>query len=156
MYNIFMRKAARAIIIKDGKMLVMFRNKFGSKYVTLLGGAVEIGEKPEDCVVREVAEEASVVVSSPRLVFIDHAGFFGDQYVYLCNYVSGEPALSEASHEFQINKIGKNLYEPGWLPLTQLPEVSFLSAELQKALILAINKGWPEQVQEFTSTRNVK
>jgi ADP-ribose pyrophosphatase YjhB (NUDIX family) len=42
-----MRKAVRAIIIKDDKLLVMNRNKFGKVYDTLPGGNVEIGETLE-------------------------------------------------------------------------------------------------------------
>jgi 8-oxo-dGTP pyrophosphatase MutT (NUDIX family) len=150
------KKSARAIVIKDNQLLVMFRNKFGSKYVTLPGGGVEMGEDPAACAVRELKEEASIEAENPRLVFIDYADFYGDQLVYLCDYVSGEPALSENTHEFQIIKGGKNLYEPGWLPLSQLPEVPFLSAELQQAIIEATASVWPTEVKEFTSTRNVK
>ena len=78
------RTSARAIVIKDGKLLVMYRNKFGNKYVTLPGGKVEIGETPEQAVVREVREEATITAENPRLVFVDHADFYGQQLVYLC------------------------------------------------------------------------
>ena len=153
--SIMSRTSARAIIINDDKLLVMFRNKFGNKYVTLPGGSIEIGEEPDQAAVREVREEASIVAENPRLVFVDHAEFYGDQLIYLCDYVSGEPELSPSTHEAAINKLGKNLYEPGWLPLSQLPDVPFLSAELQQAIIKATTSGWPEQAQEFTSKRNV-
>lgn len=149
------RTSARAIVIKDGKLLVMYRNKFGNKYVTLPGGKVEIGESPEQAALREVREEATITVENPKLVFVDQAEFYGDQKVYLCDYISGEPKLSEGTHEAEINKLGKNLYEPGWLQLEQLPEVPFLSAELQQAIIDATTSGWPENVVEFTSKRNV-
>lgn len=142
-------------MIKDDKLLVMYRNKFGNKYVTLPGGGVSLGEKITDAAVREVEEEASIIVENPRLVFIDHAEFYGDQYIFLCDYVSGEPKLAPGTHEEAINKLGKNLYEPGWLALNQLPDVPFLSAELQQAIINATTSGWPEAVEEFTSKRNV-
>lgn len=150
-----MRTSARAIVIKDDKLLVMFRNKFGKKYVTLPGGAVEISEQPDHAAVREVQEETSIVVEKPRLVFVDHADFYGDQLIYRCDYVSGEPKLSPNTHEAAINKLGKNLYEPGWLPLTQLSEVPFLSPELQQAIIEATTAGWPEKTLEFKSHRQM-
>lgn len=149
------RKSARAIVIKDGKLLVMFRNKFGKKYVTLPGGTIEIGEAPEQTVLREILEETSMVAENPRLVFVDHADFYGDQLIYLCDYVSGEPRLSPGSIEEAIHKMGKNLYEPGWLALSQLPEVPFLSAELQQAIIKATTSGWPQQLEEFQSKRTI-
>lgn len=149
------RTSARAIIIKDDKLLVMYRNKFGTKYVTLPGGKVDMGETPDQAAIREVQEETMIKAENPRLVFVDHAEFYGQQMVYLCDYISGEPKLGSGTHEEAINKMGKNLYEPGWLALSDLPNVPFLSAELQQAIIAASKNGWPEQVQEFASKRNV-
>lgn len=45
-----MRRAVRAIIIKDKQLLVMHRNKFGTEYETLPGGNIEVGETPEQAV----------------------------------------------------------------------------------------------------------
>jgi len=42
-----MSKAARAIVVQDGKILVMHRNKYGSEYFTLVGGRVNEGEPLE-------------------------------------------------------------------------------------------------------------
>lgn len=149
------RKSVRAIVIKENKLLVMFRNKFGVKYVTLIGGSVEMGESLEQAVIRETQEETTLQVANPRLVMIDHAEFYGDQYVFYCDYVSGEPQLSSESPELAIHNLGKNLYEPGWLPLEELSKVPFLSKELQEAIIKATSTGWSREVIEFTSQRNV-
>ncbi len=149
------RRSVRAIVVKDNNLLVMFRNKFGVKYVTLVGGTVEMGESLEQSVLREVQEEASIQVANPRLVMIDHADFYGDQYVYYCDYLSGEPQLSAQSPELAIHKMGKNLYEPGWLPLSELSKVPFLSKELQEAIIKATTSGWSTEIVEFSSKRNV-
>lgn len=151
-----MRRAARAIIIKGDDLLVMRRNKFGHKYFVLPGGAVEPHEEPSAAALREVMEETTIKVTNPRLVFIEHAEvMYGDQYIYLCDYISGEPILHPKSIEYKIHSLGKNLYEPVWLPLHELPTVPFLSKQLQAVLLEGIYHGWPEQPQEFTSTRNV-
>lgn len=151
-----MRRAARAIIIKGDNLLVMYRNKFGHEYYTLPGGGVEPGEDPADTVLREVMEETTVRAVGPRLVFIEHAEvIYGDQLIYVCDYVSGEPSLHPMSIEREIHNMGKNLYEPIWLPLHELPAVPFLSRQLQAALLDGIYHGWPEQPREFTSTRTV-
>lgn len=133
----------------------MRRNKFGTEYVTLPGGKVEIGETPEKTAVREAYEETMIEVANPRLVFIDHADFYGDQMVFLCDYVSGEPKIAPGTHEEAINKLGKNLYKPDWLELSELPNVPFLSAELQQAIIRVTTTGWSDHIEEFTSKRNV-
>lgn len=151
-----MRKAVRAIVIKDNKLLIMHRNKFGVEYENLPGGSIEIGETDEQALYRELAEETCVVVKNPRLVYIQHSDhMYGDQRIFLCDYVSGEPALHPDSEEAHIHALGKNLYEPKWLPVDQIESSNFIFMDLQRVLLKALNNGWPDQVQEFTSTRNV-
>lgn len=142
-----MRKAVRAIVINRDKMLVMSRNKFGLKYYTLIGGGVDVGENNEQALLREVAEETGIDLVNPRLVFIDEAGeIYGTQYVYLCNYVGGDPALNANSEEYKINQLGKNLYEPMWLPINELKGSSFRSDKLKEALLEYLPKGFPNEV----------
>lgn len=148
------RTLVRAIIIKDDKLLVINRNKFGKEYSTLPGGLVGINENPEQAVIREISEEAMIEIANPKLVFIDHADFDGDQLVYLCEYVSGEPHLREDTQEYAINKLGKNTYTPTWLNIVNLSNTKFLSPELKQAIINALDAGWPESVIEFTSKRS--
>ena len=145
-----MRRAARAIVIKDGNLLVMHRNKFGTEYETLPGGNVELGETPDQAVLRELHEETSVVVSNPRVVFVEEAGDpYGTQYIYLCDYVSGEPQLAPDSEEEYINKLGQNLYEPKWVVLTDLPNLPFLSEKLKQAILDAVAGGFPTEPMQI-------
>jgi 8-oxo-dGTP diphosphatase len=151
-----MRKASRAIIIKDNQLLVMHRNKFGTEYDTLPGGNVEVDETIEQALFREVQEETMINFTNPRLVFIEHPKvLYGDQYIFLCDYVSGEPQLHPEAEEMAINEMGKNLYDPAWLPLDKLYDAPFLSSELQGQLLNAIDVGWPDDVLEFTSNSNI-
>ncbi len=145
-----MKQAVRAVVIKDGALLVMHRNKFGHEYFTLVGGGINQHESPEQAVHREVHEETGLVVSIVRQLYIEEAGVpYGDQLVYLCDYVSGEVALRPDSEEAQINKLGQNLYMPAWLPLSRLPEVEFLSAGLRQHLLAGLRDGWPERLVHF-------
>lgn len=141
-----MRTTARAIVIKDDSLLVMHRNKFGHEYYALVGGAVDVGETAEQALYREVQEEAGIVIANHRLVIVEDAGdMYGMQYIYLCDFVSGEPALAPNSIEAKITADGQNLYRPMWLPLTNLPNVTFLPKELQQQLLECLKEGWPEQ-----------
>ena len=144
------RQASRAIVIKDNQLLVMHRNKFGTEYETLPGGNVEIGETPEQAVVREVREETSIELADLRLVFMEDAGDpYGIQFIYLCRYVSGEPTLAPDSEEALINKLGKNLYDPRWVQLEALPTLPFLSEKLKTAILHATQHGFPSDPQEI-------
>lgn len=141
-----MRRAVRAIVIRDDSLLVMHRNKFGKEYDTLPGGNIEVGETPEQALQREVSEETSIIIDNHRLVFVEDAGDpYGVQYIFLCNYVSGEPRLAEDSEEAHINKLGQNLYDPRWVRLTELPDMPFLSEKLKAAILSAVKTGFPEQ-----------
>ena len=144
-----MRTAARAIVIKDGKLLVTHRNKFGKEYDTLPGGNVEMGETPEQAAIRETMEETSIQVKNPRLVIIEHAGVpYGDQVIYVFEYVQGEPKLQEGSEEEMIQRLGQNLYQPMWVALDELPSRPFLSEQL-KQTILDNYRQWPEHPIEL-------
>ncbi len=75
---------------KDGKTLMLHRvKKKNDIHVGKwngLGGKLEDGETPEECVVREVREESGLALRSPRLRgIITFPGFDGehDWYVYV-------------------------------------------------------------------------
>jgi 8-oxo-dGTP diphosphatase len=143
-YTYWMRKAARAIVIKDDQLLVMHRNKFGKEYYTLPGGGIEPNETPEQTVIRELVEETGVVVAIERLVFIENPGaIFGTQYVFLCSYQSGQPVLHPDSEEAASNRSGQNLYTPMWLPVEKLSQVTFMSPKLRQALQKGLASGFP-------------
>ncbi|MEO8105037.1 MAG: NUDIX hydrolase [Candidatus Saccharibacteria bacterium] len=131
-----MRQAVRAIVIKDDHLLIMQRNKFGHQYYSLVGGGIDMGESAEQALYREVAEETGITITTPRLVIIEDAGsMYGIQYIYSCEYVSGEPVLSPDSAEAKIHAGGQNLFVPMWLPLAELPATNLLPIELKQLLL---------------------
>lgn len=141
-----MRKAVRAIIIDDNKLVVMKRNKFGNEYYTLIGGGIDPGESAEQALVREIYEETTLKVTKYHLAFIEKPGKpFGAQYIYLCDFPGGGVKLSSDSIEAKISKMGKNLYDAMWLPIKDLPNVNFLSETLKRAILRAINQGFPAE-----------
>jgi ADP-ribose pyrophosphatase YjhB (NUDIX family) len=140
-----MRQAVRAIIIKDSKLLVIERNKFGHVYYTLPGGGLELHETPEQALTRELAEETGVLADIDHLVTVEEAGEpYGTQFVYLCHYQSGEPALHPDSEEAKLSALGQNTYTPLWLPLTRLDAVLFRSEKLKAKLKIYLENGFPD------------
>lgn len=146
-----MRKAVRAIIVRDGALLVMHRNKFGNEYYTLLGGGIDPGETPEQSLVREVREESGFTVTGAKLVFVEEAGDpYGTQYIYYCEATGDKPQLAPDSEEAGLMPYG-NKHMPVWLPIEELPKVHFRSGTLQRELYNALHKGFPEQPTELNS-----
>ncbi len=85
-----MKLATLCYVQKDGKTLMLYRNKKENDYHegkwNGLGGKFEPGESPEDCAIREIKEEAGLNVKSLKLKgFITFPMFDGkeDWYVFL-------------------------------------------------------------------------
>lgn len=146
-----MRKTARAIVVKDGQLLVMKRNKFGTEFYALLGGGIDMGETPEQALHRELLEEASVELANPALVIIEDAGpMYGVQYLFTADYVSGEPQLHDDSEEAKVHALGQNLYEPMWVPIKELNDANFRPKDLLPTLMDGLTRGWPEEPISLT------
>ena len=141
-----MADAARAIIIENDKMLLMHRNKDGKEYFTLVGGRVNGQETPEQALVREIKEETGLDLTSCRLVYVeDHAAPHNRQYIFLCQVAPhGAIAIQDTSEESLLNKLSTNLHEPLWVNVSLFPGLSFLTMELQKAIVTALKKGFPD------------
>lgn len=147
-----MRKAARAIVIRDDELLIIHRNKFGKKYDTLPGGRIEMGESPEEAIRRELLEETGLEVGDARLVFVEEAGDpYGTQYIFLCEYKGGEPKLSADSEEAAINKLGQNIHEPMWLKIDELAQRPFVSEDLKGRIIRGCKESFPKDPEEFST-----
>jgi 8-oxo-dGTP diphosphatase len=104
---------------KDKTTLMIFRNRkqndFHEGKWNGLGGKLDPGESPEDCVIREVEEESGLKIRNPRMHgFITFPLFDGidDWYVFLFT-----------AEEFSGNLISSAEGELQWIPddkLTQL------------------------------------
>lgn len=140
-----MRKAARAIIIEDGKLLVMHRDKESSQYFTLVGGKVSDNETIEQALVREVKEETGLDIVSARLVFYEeHPAPHNEQYIYLCEVGPHQPvAIQTYSEESFMNKISINVHDPQWVDATSFPGIPFRTPQLQDAITKSLKNGFP-------------
>lgn len=141
-----MGKAVRAIILEDGKILVMHRNKYGSQYFTLVGGRISEGETPEQALVREVQEETGMKVTAARLVFIEeHPLPYNQQQIFLCEVAPhSEVTIQEASEEGNMNKYGMNTHQPFWVDGQAFKNLPFRTPLLHAAILDAFKEGFPE------------
>lgn len=142
-----MAKAARAIIIENGNILVMQRNKQGSQYFTLVGGRVDDNETIEQGLVREVQEETGLQVVAAQLVFYEgHPEPYNEQYIYLCQVAPhDEVKIQKTSEEAMMNKLGFNTHAPYWISVKAFDNLAFRTPQLQQAIVLGIAKGFPSQ-----------
>ena len=72
----FLNIRAGAIIITDGKLLMVGNNR--DNYLYSVGGRLKFGETAEEAIVREVFEETGVKMEIDRLGFVHENYFYGD------------------------------------------------------------------------------
>lgn len=127
-----MKHRCRAIIIKDEKVLLMFRNNDGRVYFTIPGGKLEKGESPEQAALREVYEETSIrceIVAKLITVIGDEET---KHTLFVAEYLEGEPKLQSDSVEYKaMHDKGKNLYMPCWVNIDEIKEVHIAPKELE-------------------------
>ena len=116
-----MKDTTLCYIERDGKYLMLYRNKKENdvnegKYVGI-GGHFEGNETPSECVIREVREESSLILNTPKYRGI--VTFVSDKYesermhLFTCDDFSGE--ISECN-EGELSWVEKSKIEelPMW------------------------------------------
>ena len=117
-----MRNRAAAIIIRNGELLLIHRQKPGRDYYILPGGGVELDESFEDACIREVNEETGLDVLGVQIVY--RYFYAGNEEVYFVTRVSaGEPILGGSEAQRQSDN---NRYTFEWVTAEQLTEKNLL------------------------------
>ena len=95
------RFASRAIITREGEILLM-HEIVGDQWM-LPGGGCETGETPEECCIREVAEETGLEVRPVHHLLTLDEGYGNRRYIsdyFVCEVLGqGEPNLTEEEKE---------------------------------------------------------
>ncbi len=145
-----MRKAARAIIVENNRILVMRRLKAGNQYYTLVGGGIKDDETMEQGVAREVKEETGLDVTSAQLVYVElHPEPYNEQYIFLCQVAPHAVEISVAAdseeQKLATHSMQGNVHTPLWVDFGSFPHLAFRTPQLQEAIIKALKKGFPKQ-----------
>ncbi len=112
---------AAPLIIKENKILLIKNAKEEKKgYWQLPGGKVELGEKPEGAVVREVKEETGLNFNNPKFfTYFEH--YFQDakqHYFYLVFKGDVLGSIEQINERIKINP--REVLEFGWFTKLQL------------------------------------
>ncbi|HAR87225.1 MAG TPA: DNA mismatch repair protein MutT [Clostridium sp.] len=129
------RNSAKALIIKDGKMLASKINDNGDIFYIMPGGGQESEETLEEAVRREVKEEFGLIVEPKTLEFVIE-GVTGESFhrvdlVFLCEYIKEIPD-AEISGDY--NQIGFD-----WLPIENLMNEPLYPSKLRKQIMNLYN-----------------
>jgi len=129
------RNSAKALIIKDGKMLASKINDNGDVFYIMPGGGQESEETLEEAVRREVKEEFGLIVEPKTLEFVIE-GVTGESFhrvdlVFLCEYIK---EIHDAEITGDYNQIGFD-----WLPIENLMNEPLYPSKLRKQIMNLYN-----------------
>lgn len=135
------RNSAKALIIKDGKMLAVKIRDSGEEWYIMPGGGQESEELLSDAVCREAAEELGVRVAARELVFVVE-GVHGEAFhrvdlVFQCDYL-GE--IENAPLHGDVNQSGFD-----WLDIATLNHSQLYPSKLRRQ-IMNLYEGKPHKV----------
>lgn len=125
---------ATALVLKEDCILMIHRFKDGKEYFVLPGGGVEEGELAEDAVIRELQEETSIQAHLVKKLnsFVSTRG--RTHHIFLCEYISGEPALAPDSIEATTGD-ENNQFIPMWVEKEKIPNLEMWPDEIKPFLI---------------------
>lgn len=120
------------IIIRDNKILLMERLKYGLHYFLIPGGTMEKNETPLQTAIRETIEETGLKFEIESEIPIKVLNNTREEYYFFGKNISGEPRLGEEEN----NRNSKNnIYKLIWKNLDELNDINFIPEELKKYLI---------------------
>lgn len=143
------RQTSRGIVLHNGAVLLIERwrvDDSGNKlhYFSIPGGKIERGETPEVAVVRELFEETSLLVRPGKLL-AKQSFKNGDSNMYfLCDYLSGTPALHASSTEKQLPT---NRSKPCWKSLKEIEDLPLneVYEPMRKLIVKVFKNDLPEE-----------
>lgn len=125
------KERASGVIIRNNKILLLFRDKNNEQYFILPGGGIEIGETPEQAMVREIAEECSSRCTIIKFLF-SQAEEGKLAYYFLLDLENEEPVLGGPEIKKQSQK---NYYEFVWLGYDEfLTLTNFYPLDMQQRI----------------------
>lgn len=139
------RVSSRALIIRDGKLLVFKRKRFDAEeggfleYYSIPGGGVDVGEAIEDACVRELKEEMGVTIELRQKVAVKFADHH-ENHVFVAEIVEGEPYFVPDSEEARF-QTEHNQYEVCWVSVDELTMENLLFYRNLLPIIQSVSRG---------------
>ena len=135
------RNSAKALIIRDGKMLAIKISDGKEEWYILPGGGQDVEELLPEAACREAAEELGLKVAVKDLVFVIE-GLHGENFhrvdlVFLCEYIG---SIENAVLQTDTDQVGYD-----WLDIQTLNQAPLYPSKLRRQ-IMNLHQGKPYKV----------
>ncbi len=130
------KNRATAIIIRNGKLLLIHRQKPGRDYYVLPGGGVDLEESFEETCIREVKEETGLDVLALCLVS-RYITLEKEENYYFTKVTPAEPVLGGAEAERQSPE---DSYTFLWVEAAQLESLNLLPGVARRICLEILQK----------------
>jgi ADP-ribose pyrophosphatase YjhB (NUDIX family) len=127
-----MSKRVRAVIVQDGKLLMIKRFKDDKTYFVFPGGGVIGSETATVALERECFEELNVSVKVGDL-FFQQVFNDNEEFLYLCEIVGGQVGCG--SGQEYVNMKSEDTYQPLWLVISDLPDMDIKPPTIVEKII---------------------
>ncbi len=128
----YVRRSGRVLVIHNGRVALVQRNRAGQIYYVFPGGGVERDETPDQAAIREAHEELGISIRPEKLVAVVRSGEH-EMYFYQSRMTSGTFG-SGRGPEFHTYPHERGTYTPVWLDLSSLADFDVRPNVLATAL----------------------
>jgi 8-oxo-dGTP diphosphatase len=130
------KNRATAIIIRNGKLLLIHRQKPGKDFYVLPGGGVDFEENFEEACIREVKEETGLDALALQLVS-RYITFEKEENYYLVTVTQGEPVLGGAEAKRQSPEDSYTFF---WADAAQIENLNVLPGVARRICLEILHK----------------
>ena len=133
-----MAERVRAIIVKDGKIILIKRTKPNSTYWVFPGGRVEAGETKQQALVREVKEELGLDIAVKDLLTSlpsAHPEMLDTtEYFFIAEIIGGQLGFGTGpEYQHESNYLGS--YKLEWVEISELSKIDLRPVEVRDLVI---------------------
>jgi ADP-ribose pyrophosphatase YjhB (NUDIX family) len=129
---------AGAIIVKNGRLLLMRRSREGHKYFAMPGGRMEKSDRnAEKTARREIKEETGLIIDIDRDIKPIAINLGRDEIYFWAKNIRGRALLGGPE---KLRNHAQNHYSLAWVKPTELKKINLLPPVLKNELILCFRQ----------------